>query len=455
MRKGQKNTRYVCTECGHTSTKWLGKCSSCGGWNTMVEETIASTRTRASTLKTNPIPLSRVRLGEEERISTGLEEMDRVLGGGLVPGTLVLLGGEPGIGKSTLLLQILMQLCKRKGPCLYVTGEESPEQIKMRASRIDPRGTEVSERLLVVSETDLQAMEDMIQQIDPEFLAVDSVQTLYCPGVPSAPGSIAQVRESTVRIMELSKLRGMSTFLIGHVTKEGAIAGPRVLEHLVDTVLYFEGDRSHSFRLLRTVKNRYGPTNEIGVFEMTAAGLMQVPNPSEVFMAQRPKGLAGSVVVPCMEGTRPILAEIQALVSPSHLTMPRRTASGVDGNRLALLIAVMEKYLDVTLYNRDIFVKVAGGLKLSEPGADLAIVMAIISSCENKALDPDTAVIGEIGLTGEVRPVGRMDARLKEASRLGLGKCIVPESAMDRLKPPKGMKPFSIRGVHQVKEILA
>ncbi len=452
MKKGH-NTQYVCRECGHVSTKWLGRCSNCGGWNTLVEQRENRRETRRSLSgRAVPVPLSGVVIGERDRVVTGLEEMDRVLGGGLVPGTLVLLGGEPGIGKSTLLLQILMELSGTKGSCLYITGEESPEQIRMRALRLDPDGGRTSERLLVASETDLQAMEDMIQATNPEFLAVDSVQTVYCPGVPSAPGSISQVRESTVRIMEFSKQRAMSTFLVGHVTKEGAIAGPRVLEHLVDTVLYFEGDRSHSFRLLRTVKNRYGATNEIGVFEMTETGLVQVPNPSEVFMTQRPRGLAGSVVVPCMEGTRPILAEIQALVSPSHLTMPRRTASGVDANRLALLIAVMEKYLDVTLYNRDIFVKVAGGLRLSEPGADLGIIMAIVSSYQNRPLDPDMAVIGEIGLTGEVRPVGRMNARLKEASRLGFGKCLLPESAMDRLRLPEGMRPLPVKGVKSALE---
>ncbi len=452
--KRDKRISYVCTECGNTSTKWLGRCSSCGGWNTMVEELGTPRPNRRLGPRSEPVPLARVKIGEEERISTGIEEMDRVLGGGMVPGALVLMGGEPGIGKSTLLLQILLDLCRKQGPALYVTGEESISQIKMRAERLEASFHEVSQDLLVVSETDLQSIEEMVQEIQPSILAVDSVQTLSCPGVPSAPGSVAQVRESTVRLMEISKTRGISTFLIGHVTKEGAIAGPRILEHLVDTVLYFEGERSHSFRLLRTVKNRYGPTSEIGVFEMAESGLKQVPNPSEIFLGQRPKGVAGSVVVPCMEGTRPILAEIQALVSPSHLTMPRRTATGVDGNRLALLVAVMERYLGIALYDRDIFLNVTGGLRLSEPGTDLAIVMAVVSSFENRALDPDMAVIGEVGLTGEVRSVGRLDARLKEVRRLGLAKCILPASARGRLRPPEGLETIYVNGIQQAAECL-
>ena len=445
--KRDKKPLFVCTQCGNTSSKWMGRCSGCGGWNTMVEESADAGPAGRRGPAPEPIPLSKVRVVEEQRVPTGIGEMDRVLGGGLVPGALVLMAGEPGIGKSTLLLQVMLRLSPHIGPVLYVTGEESAAQIKMRAERLGFPLGERGPEPMVASETSMQHIEEMVRLLRPRVLAVDSVQTIFCPGIPSAPGSVAQVRESTARLMELTKSRELSTFLVGHVTKEGVIAGPRLLEHLVDTVLYFEGERSHAFRLLRTVKNRYGPTSEIGVFEMTEKGLSQVPNPSEIFMAQRPCDKPGSVVVPCMEGSRPILAEIQALVSPSHLTMPRRTATGVDGNRLALLIAVMERHLGTALYDRDIFLNVTGGLRISEPGADLAIVMAIISSFNDRALDPEMAVIGEVGLTGEVRAVGRLDLRLKEVARLGLARCMLPASARGRVKPPRGLEGVYVESV--------
>jgi DNA repair protein RadA/Sms len=432
-----KDTRtvYVCQSCGQTSTKWLGRCLGCGAWHTLVEEPVDTPVRKGRSLfavsQSAPLPLLEVSADvDEARIFIGMNEMDRVLGGGLVPGSLVLLAGEPGIGKSTLLLQILCRLASDQKKVLYVSGEESLAQIRMRSERL----REIPESLWIVCESGLDRIIDIVEEQDPSVLAVDSIQTLFCDEISSAPGSMAQVREAAARLMHLARFKGVPTILVGHVTKEGAIAGPRVLEHLVDTVLYFEGDRSHTFRLLRTVKNRYGPTYEIGVFEMTEAGLKQVPNPSEVFLGQRPKAVPGSVVVPCIEGTRPILVEIQALVSPSHLSMPRRTSTGIDSNRLALLIAVTERHLGMALYDRDIFINVAGGLKISEPASELAVIMAMVSSLREVPLDLDTAVFGEVGLTGEVRAVGRAELRLNEAARLGLKKCIIPWAGSDRLK---------------------
>ena len=430
-------TVYVCRSCGQTSVKWLGRCPGCGEWDTMVDEPVNTPVRKGRSLfavsQSAPLPLVEVSTDvDDARIFIGMNEMDRVLGGGLVPGCLVLLAGEPGIGKSTLLLQILCRLASNENQkkVLYVSGEESLAQIRMRSERLG----KIPESLWVACESELDRIIKIVEEQGPSILAVDSIQTMFCGEIASAPGSVAQVREATARLMQLAKSKGVPTILVGHVTKEGAIAGPRVLEHLVDTVLYFEGDRSHTFRLLRTVKNRYGPTHEIGVFEMTEAGLKQVPNPSEVFLGQRPKAVPGSVVIPCMEGTRPILVEIQALVSPSHLSMPRRTSTGIDSNRLALLIAVAERHLGVALYDRDIFINVAGGLKISEPASELAVIMAMVSSLRDVPLDMDTAVFGEVGLTGEVRAVGRAELRLNEAARLGLKRCIIPWAGSDRLK---------------------
>lgn len=426
---------YVCQSCGQTSVKWLGRCPGCGAWHTLVEEPVDTPVRKGRSLfavsQSAPLPLLEVSADvDEARIFIGINEMDRVLGGGLVPGSLVLLAGEPGIGKSTLLLQILCRLASGQKKVLYISGEESLAQIRMRSERLG----EIPGGLWVACESELDRIIEIVEEQGPSVLAVDSIQTLLYGEISSPPGSIAQVREATTRLMQLARFKGVPTILVGHVTKEGAIAGPRVLEHLVDTVLYFEGDRSHTFRLLRTIKNRYGPTHEIGVFEMTEAGLKQVPNPSEVFLGQRPKAVPGSVVVPCMEGTRPILVEIQALVSPSHLAMPRRTSTGIDSNRLALLIAVAERHLGVALYDRDIFINVAGGLKISEPASELAVIMAMVSSLREVPLDMDTAVFGEVGLTGEVRAVGRAELRLNEAARLGLKRCIIPWAGSDRLK---------------------
>jgi DNA repair protein RadA/Sms len=428
---------YVCQSCGYTAPKWLGCCSGCGGWHTMVEESseVSPSAGRGAFLSSGPapMPLSEVsNRTERARLRMGMDEIDRVLGGGLVQGSLALLAGEPGIGKSTLLLQALNLVAGGGKKVLYVSGEESPNQIRMRAERIG----EIAAGLWVVSAADMEGIEKDVQELNPSVLAIDSVQTLFCRELASAPGSIAQVREVTARLVRLAKTRDMPTIMVGHVTKEGAIAGPRVLEHLVDTVLYFEGDRSHTFRLLRTVKNRFGPTHEIGVFEMSGSGLRQVANPSELFLSQRPKAVPGSVVLPYVEGTRPILVELQTLVSPSHLAMPRRASTGVDGNRLGLLIAVAERHLGVALYDRDIFVNVVGGLRIQEPAVDLALIAAMISSLREVPIALNTAVFGEVGLTGEVRAVGRTELRLNEAARLGLRRCVVPRAGIERLKMP-------------------
>lgn len=375
--------------------------------------------------------------------------MDRVLGGGLVPGGMVLLSGEPGIGKSTLLLQILASLTSDRRTILYVSGEESLNQIRLRAERLGS----IPETLWVAAESDFDRIVEIAEEKSPAVMAVDSVQTISCSDISSAPGSVSQVREATARLMQFAKARDIPVILVGHVTKEGTIAGPRVLEHLVDTVLYFEGDRSHTFRLLRTVKNRYGPTHEIGVFEMSGTGLMEVPNPSEIFLSQRPEPVPGSIIVPCMEGTRPILVEIQSLVSPSHLNMPRRTATGIDNNRLALLVAIMERHLAVPLYDRDIFVNVVGGMKITETAADLGIILAMLSSLNDTPLDRGTAVFGEVGLTGEVRPVSRHDMRLNEVRRLGLRRCIIPVHGSERLTALEALDTVPVKTISEASKV--
>ncbi len=410
----------------------MGKCPECGGWNTLIEEQLP-TETEAQHISksphTAPQLLKEVDLAIKElRISTTLNEADRVLGGGLVPGSLVLLAGEPGIGKSTILMQILMGLANNGQKVLYVSGEESLDQIRLRAERLGS----IPDKLLVASETDVNSIISMTQQYQPDILAVDSIQTLYHPNIASAPGSVSQVRESAARLMGAGKSAALPIILVGHVTKEGALAGPRVLEHLVDSVLYLEGDRTHSFRLLRTVKNRFGPTHEVGVFEMTSTGLKEIENPSKLFMSQSSSGMPGSVIVPCVEGTRPILVEVQALVTPSYLGTPRRTTTGFDSSRLALLIAVCERYLTGSFYNKDIFLNIAGGMKLSEPAADLAVAAALYSSLRKTAIPANCAIFGEVGLTGEIRPVGHTKLRLEEAWRLGFQACIVPAANIEK-----------------------
>lgn len=430
MSKGTKST-FVCQSCGYVAPKWFGQCPGCEAWHTLVEERPQPTVSLSFAAPKNEhaVKLSEIPCNSNgHRISTHSLEMDRVLGGGLVQSGVALIGGEPGIGKSTLLLQILCNLAARNASCLYVSGEESMPQIKDRAKRLltEHNDSKLNAEPWLLSATRLDHIQEEAERLKPQVMVIDSVQTLICPDISSAPGSVAQVREATFRMVQFAKALGISLFLVGHVTKDGAIAGPRLLEHLVDTVLYFEGDRGQSFRILRTVKNRYGPTHEIGVFEMTAAGLQDVDNPSHFFLNERKPHVFGSVITPCLEGTRPILVEIQALVTRSYLVNPRRTSTGFDSNRLAMLLAVCEKYLNLRLYDQDVFINVAGGLRITETAADLGVVMAILSSFKAIPLASDRVIFGEIGLTGEIRPVGQWEARMNEAVRMGFKTCLMP-----------------------------
>jgi DNA repair protein RadA/Sms len=448
MKKSAK-TIFTCQSCGYQSPKWLGKCPDCGGWGGFVEErqatgTLAATRNAVAASST-PVPIDSIEIDHEQRLLTAIDEFDRVLGGGLVPGTLVLIGGDPGIGKSTLMLQVLHGLAGQGRKVLYVSGEESIRQIRLRSKRLET----VCPSLLVVSEVEVDAILAMVDSIKPEVLVIDSIQTMFSNELSSAPGSVSQVREATVRLMMMAKRSGIPTFLVGHVTKDGAIAGPRLLEHMVDTVLYFEGDRNHMFRVLRAVKNRFGSTNEIGVFEMKDRGLEQVANPSAVFLSGRPASAAGSVVAASMEGTRPILVELQALTSGTNFGTPRRTILGLDPNRVALLAAVMEKKIGMHLMGYDIFMNVAGGVRVIEPAVDLAIVAAIASSFLDKPVSDRTVVMGEVGLTGEVRAIGQADTRIYESAKMGFNRCIVPQSNLKRLPAVDGVE---IAGVSTVSE---
>jgi DNA repair protein RadA/Sms len=449
----KQKTKFCCQECGYESAKWMGKCPSCQSWNSMIEEVETIVRTQGmnssfTRTKEKPTPIIHIESSPEPRILTNNKELNRVLGGGIVPGSLILVGGDPGIGKSTLLLQTSHALTESQQKVLYISGEESIKQIKLRADRLNA----FSPLLYVLCETNLELIEEAIQEIQPDFMVIDSIQTVYHPGVASAPGTIAQVRECTGHFMRIAKGQGIATVLVGHVTKEGAIAGPRLLEHMVDCVLYFEGERHHSYRLLRAVKNRFGSTNEIGIFEMQESGLVEVSNPSEMFLSERPLGVAGSTVVASMEGTRPVLVEIQALVSSTNFPSPRRMATGVDHNRLSLIIAVLEKRMGMFLQNQDAYLNVAGGVKLDEPAVDLAIAVSIASSFRDQPTKPYDVIFGEIGLTGEVRGVSRIDQRVKEAEKLGFRRVIMPEKSLKGWTPPKGMK---IIGVNTVSEALA
>jgi DNA repair protein RadA/Sms len=445
-------TQFVCQSCGYRSPKWLGRCPDCSTWNSLAEEQVVETptnRARGWGLSANqpPRPITEIEAEEGERLRTNIGEFDRVLGGGLVSGSIILIGGDPGIGKSTLLLQVSDRLSREDLKVLYVSGEESPRQTKIRGERLGIR----SANLLVLSETSLEEISEQIQKLKPSALIIDSIQAIYTSELQSAPGSISQVRESSARLMQLAKGTGIPIFLIGHVTKEGSIAGPRVVEHMVDTVLYFEGGTGHPYRILRAVKNRFGPTNEIGVFEMKESGLAEVLSPSEVFLAERPEDVSGSVVVPSMEGTRPILVEIQALVSSSSLGIPRRTAIGVDYNRLALLVAVLEKKMGLKLYNQDIFLNVAGGIKVDEPAMDLGMTISIASSFLDRPVHPKTVVFGEVGLTGEVRGISQPDARVRESVKLGFEQCILPQANLGRIEKMGSMQ---LRGVESLQEVM-
>ena len=451
MAKGKK-TVYFCQNCGHEETKWLGQCPACKEWNTFVEEkVIASSVT--SGIKTDReiqiVSLSEVNADDQDRITTGMAELDRVLGGGIVPGSLVLVGGDPGIGKSTLLLQVCQKLSENRS-VLYISGEESLSQIKLRANRM---GT-FQENLKLLCETNLAAIRSVIEKRKPELVIIDSIQTMYSEEVTSAPGSVSQVRESTNVFMQLAKGLGITIFIVGHVTKEGTVGGPRVLEHMVDTVLYFEGDRHASYRILRGVKNRFGSTNEIGVFEMRQNGLVEVENPSEYMLSGKPENASGSVVACSMEGTRPLLIEIQALVCESNFGMPRRTATGTDYNRVNLLMAVLEKRIGLHLGNCDAYVNIAGGIRMNEPAIDLGIVMAIVSSYKNRPIDEKMIVFGEVGLSGEVRAVNMPEQRVAEAKKLGFETCVVPEVSLDMVKGIRGIKVIGVKNISDAMNLI-
>ena len=446
----KKKTVFFCQNCGFESAKWLGQCPACHEWNTFVEEAYhtSSSSSSGKTVQNNikPSTLDEISGSDESRISTHMEEFDRVLGGGIVKGSLVLVGGDPGIGKSTLLLELTRNLCADHVKMLYISGEESLAQIKMRAERI---GTFTSD-LSILCETDLDTISAVIDRTRPELVIIDSIQTMYSESVGSAPGSVSQVRESTNVLMHIAKTMGITVFVVGHVTKEGNVAGPRVLEHMVDTVLYLEGDRYASYRVLRGVKNRFGSTNEIGVFEMKGAGLVEVKNPSEYMLAGRPEGASGSVVACSMEGTRPILIEIQALVTKSNFGMPRRTAVGCDYNRVNLLMAVLEKRIGLKLSDYDAYVNVTGGMRMNEPAVDLGIVMAIVSSYKDTPIDDHIICFGEVGLSGEVRSVTNAEQRVREAAKLGFTKCILPKSAIRGMTKVDGVQYYGIDFVSDV-----
>lgn len=456
MAKG-KTTIFYCQNCGHESAKWLGQCPGCKEWNTMVEEPASaksSGRRGTDALpghhRAEPVNLAAVDLTENERMTTRIAELDRVLGGGLVPGSLTLVGGDPGIGKSTLLLQVCRHMAADGKKILYISGEESLQQIKLRANRIG----DFSEQMLLLCETSLETVEQTLKKQMPAVAVIDSIQTMYHEEISSAPGSVSQVRESTSVLLQLAKGLGISIFIVGHVTKEGTVAGPRVLEHMVDTVLYFEGDRHASYRILRGVKNRFGSTNEIGVFEMREEGLAEVKNASEFMLSGKPEGASGSVVSCSMEGTRSILLEIQALVCRSNFGIPRRQATGMDLNRLNLLMAVLEKRLNLQMADCDAYVNLAGGMRIAEPAIDLAVVMAAASSFKNRPIDDKTIVFGEIGLSGEVRGVAQASQRVAEALKLGFTTCILPQVNVAQIKAAEGIRLVGVRTVREAIDLI-
>lgn len=442
--------RFICGECGYQSPKYLGRCPNCSAWSSFVEETevkdVKNARISLTGEKSKPIKLKHINGVRYQRIQTEMNEFNRVLGGGVVPGSLVLIGGDPGIGKSTLLLQVSIQLAD-KGTVLYVSGEESAEQIKMRSDRLGQTDND----FYLYAETNMQAIRAEIEAIQPDFLIIDSIQTIMSPEISGVQGSVSQVREVTAELLQLAKSNHIATFIVGHVTKEGTLAGPRMLEHMVDTVLYFEGERHHTFRILRAVKNRFGSTNEIGIFDMQSGGLVEVLNPSQVFLEERLDGATGSAVVVTMEGSRPILAEVQALVTPTVFGNARRTTTGLDFNRVSLIMAVLEKRCGLLLQNQDAYLKSAGGVKLDEPAIDLAVAVAIASSYKEKPTNPQEAFLGEIGLTGEIRRVTRIEQRINEAAKLGFTKLYAPKSSLQGIDLPKGIE---VVGVMTVGEVL-
>lgn len=456
MAKGKQKTTFFCKECGFESPKWLGQCPGCKEWDSFVEESVVKTAAGRSVTVTEhrePSKLSEIVTNDEVRTLTGIGELDRVLGGGIVTGSLVLVGGDPGIGKSTLLLQMCKQLAEAGKDVLYVSGEESVKQIKMRADRL---GT-FQKELFLLSETDLDIVTEVIGRKKPEIVIIDSIQTMYREEIGSAPGSVSQVRETTSTLMRLAKSLPVSIFIVGHVTKEGVVAGPRVLEHMVDTVLYFEGDGGASYRFLRGVKNRFGSTDEIGVFEMRGNGLVEVPNPSEYMLAGKPKQAPGSIVVCSIEGTRPILIEVQALVCQTNFNMPRRTSTGTDYNRVNLLMAVIEKRMGVRMGDCDAYINVAGGMRIHEPALDLGIILALLTSYRNQSLDDETICFGEVGLAGEVRAVNMAEQRVLEAAKLGFKRCILPKVNCRQLaltkEQTRGLELVGIESIHELLEV--
>lgn len=448
-----KKTVFFCKECGYESSKWLGQCPGCKEVGTFVEEPMGAktnNNIRRGLINNKPVTINQVTADDEERITTGFGELDRVLGGGVVPGGLILVGGDPGIGKSTLLLQVCRNMSNNGKKILYISGEESLKQIKLRANRMG----QFSDNLSLLSETSLDIIESVILETKPDAVVIDSIQTMLREDIGSAPGSVSQVRESTNFLMQLAKGNTIPIFIVGHVTKEGVVAGPRVLEHMVDTVLYFEGDRHAAYRIIRGVKNRFGSTNEIGVFEMSSEGLREVLNPSEFMLDGRPEDASGSVVACLMEGTRPILVEIQALISHTNFGMPRRTAVGTDYNRVNLLMAVIEKRIGVQMCDYDAYVNIAGGMKINEPALDLALVMALISSFKNRVIDPKTIVFGEVGLAGEVRAVSQVDKRVQEAKKLDFTTCIMPAVSKKNLTEITGINIIGVNNIKEAEELI-
>lgn len=455
----KQKIRFVCQECGESFPRWEGKCGACGQWNTLAEEKVSAEPKGAAknvfrggaagVTRSAPVPINKVDVLAEARKQTGIEEFDRILGGGIVAGSVTLIGGEPGIGKSTLLLQVAMRMAGEQQPSLYVSGEESLEQMRLRAGRMGA----VSEHLLCLGETQAEAISEHMQVIRPSCVIVDSIQTAWSEESGSAPGSVSQIRESAAHLITAAKQLHIPLFLVGHVTKSGVVAGPRILEHMVDTVLYFEGDRHHNFRILRAVKNRFGSTNEIGIFEMARDGLAEVKNPSELFLQERPEGASGSVVVPALEGTRPLMVEIQALTAPNGgFGAARRSANGLDARRVALLIAVLEKRIGLRMFDQDVYVNIAGGVKIEEPAADLAALSAMVSSFQGVAIDQRTVVLGEVGLAGEIRSVSHLDKRLAEAARLGFTKAVT--SPYQKNRAPAGIKVVGVRNVMEALKAL-
>lgn len=447
-------TKYVCQSCGYETAKWLGKCPECTKWNTFVEE-IDQKSTKKEVFiidksSSKPVSINSIESKEEERFTTDINELDRVLGGGIVKGSLVLVGGDPGIGKSTLLIQVSSNVANLGKTVLYITGEESESQIKMRAKRLGIN----SENLYIFAENNLSIIESYLESVNPELIILDSIQTVFSPEISSAPGTVSQIKEGTSKFMKISKKMGISTFIVGHVTKEGSLAGPKLLEHMVDTVLYFEGERYNTYRLVRAVKNRFGSTNELGVFEMRDLGLVELDNPSKILISEKPKDVAGSVIISTVEGTRPMLLELQALVSPTSFGIPKRTSTGVDYNRVGMLLAVLEKRVGLQIQNQDVYINIVGGIKINEPSIDLGIAISVASSFRNIPIDEDIVVTGEVGLTGEVRAVSFIEKRIAECKKLGFKKIVVPRSNYDVVKETKGIEIWPVDNLRQAINIV-